>query len=100
MAAPIDRIPLFVKAGSIVPLGADIASTATKQAIVELKIYPGANATFRLYDDDGRTYGYETGKNTTTTTLTWDDARGRLSAAGDDKVLIKAAPGLVRVVGK
>ena len=99
-AAPIERIPLFVKAGSIIPLGADIASTARKQAIAELTVYPGANGTFRLYDDDGRSYGYETGKGATTTTLTWDDARARLSAAGDDKALVKAAPGLVRVIGK
>jgi len=100
VAAPIDRIPLFVKAGSILPMGSDIASTATKQAIAELRVYPGANRTFSLYDDDGRTYGYESGKGATTTTLIWDDARARLSAAGDDKALVKAAPGLVRIMGK
>ena len=100
VAAPIDRIPLFVKAGSILPMGSDIASTATKQVIAELKVYPGANGTFQLYDDDGRSYGYETGKGATTTTLIWDDAHARLSAAGDDKALVKAAPGLVRIMGK
>lgn len=100
VAAPIDRIPLFVRAGSILPMGSDIASTATKQAIAELKVYPGGNRTFSLYDDDGRTYGYESGKGATTTTLIWDDAHARLSAAGDDKALVKAAPGLVRIMGK
>jgi alpha-D-xyloside xylohydrolase len=101
VAAPIDRIPLFVKAGSIVPIGAEISSTATRQAIAQLKVYPGANGTFNLYDDeDSHSYGYETGRGAMTTALTWDDARGKLSAAGSNKALVKAAPELVRVIGQ
>ncbi len=100
VAAPIDQIPVFVKAGSIVPIGADIQSTATKQAIAALKVYPGANGKFSLYDDDGLSYDYEHGKGTVTTTLSWDDATGKLSATGTDKAFAKSAPGLVQVIGR
>jgi alpha-D-xyloside xylohydrolase len=96
-AAPIDQIPVFVKAGAIIPVGSDIPSTATKQTITALKVYPGANGVFNLYDDDGRTYDYETGKGVTTSQLTWDDASGKLSATG---ALAKTAAGLTQIVGK
>ena len=62
MSAPIDTIPIFVRAGSILPLGAAIESTNEKQAIASLRVYPGADGDFTLYSDDGTTYAYETGK--------------------------------------
>ena len=93
VAAPIDQIPVFVKAGSIVPLGADIQSTATKQAIAQIKVYPGADGSFTLYDDDGTSYDYEKGKGATSTKLHWSDATATLSG---DKDLVKR----VQVVGK
>jgi alpha-D-xyloside xylohydrolase len=98
-AAPIDRIPVFVRAGSILPIGADIQSTATHQAIRELRVYPGKDGVFALYDDDGVSYDYEKGKGGVTT-LTWHDATGVLSASGEDKALVAAAPKLVRIVGR
>jgi alpha-D-xyloside xylohydrolase len=97
--APIDRIPVYVKAGSIVPIGSDIQSTATRQAIAEVRVYPGANGEFSLYDDDGVSYDYEKGKSSLTR-LRWDDARGKLSASGGDASVAKALPGLVKVIGK
>ncbi|MGN6423142.1 MAG: glycoside hydrolase family 31 protein [Asticcacaulis sp.] len=100
VASPIDEIPLFVKAGSIIPFGSDIPSTATKQSITSLKVYPGTDGTFSLYDDDGHTYDYETGKGTMITTLTWDDAKGVLSATGTDKIFAKNAPGLTQIMAK
>jgi len=99
VAAPIDRIPVFVRAGAIVPLGADIPSTATKQAIAVIRVYPGADGDFALYDDDGVSYDYESGKGAVTTTLHWNDAAGALTATGGDKALARAAPGLVKVAG-
>jgi len=90
VAAPIDQIPVFVKAGSIVPFGADIQSTATKQAIASIKVYPGKDADFNLYDDDGVSHDYEKGKGTTTK-LHWNDST---------KVLSGASSNLVQVVGK
>ena len=98
VSAPIERIPVFVRAGSIVPTGADIPSTATHQAIRELRVYPGKDGEFALYDDDGVSYDYEHGKGRTTL-LRWHDAAGALTASGDDKALVTAAPGLVRVMG-
>jgi alpha-D-xyloside xylohydrolase len=83
-AAPIDRIPLFVRAGSILPLGVDVTSTMQPQAIKEIRVYPGRDASFALYDDDGLTYNYEKGKGTTTQ-LVWNDAKGELTTKGDRK---------------
>ncbi len=99
VAAPIERIPVFVRAGSIVPMGADIPSTATPQAIAAIRVYPGKDGDFALYDDDGVSYDYESGKGATTTTLHWNDAAGTLTASGGDKALAKAAAGLVQVAG-
>ncbi len=99
VAAPIEQIPVFVKAGSIVPLGADIQSTATKQAIAAIRVYPGQDADFALYDDDGVSYDYEKGKSSLTR-LHWNNASGSLSASGEDKALAKNAPALLKVIGK
>jgi alpha-D-xyloside xylohydrolase len=79
--APIDTIPLFVKAGSILPLGAPVESTHDRQAIEKVKVYPGADAQFVLYNDDGTTYAYEKGE-TKITNLKWDDAAGKLTQSG------------------
>ena len=99
VAAPIDQIPVFVKAGSIVPLGAEVQSTATRQAIAQIKVYPGKDGAFSLYEDDGVSYDYEKGKGSVTT-LKWDDAAGKLSASGNDAALVKSAASLVQVAGK
>jgi len=79
--APIDTIPVFVKAGSIVPLGAPVLSTDEKQAIAEVRVYPGADGEFTLYSDDGKTYAYEQGKDAITR-LKWDEVSGKLTHTG------------------
>jgi alpha-D-xyloside xylohydrolase len=79
--APIDHLPLFVRAGSIIPLGSDIDSTAQKQTITQVQVWPGANADFALYQDDGRTYAYEKG-DYQLTHLHWDDATHKLTHTG------------------
>lgn len=79
-AAPIDRIPLFVRAGSIVPLGAAVPSTATKQPLASIRVYPGRSTSFTLYDDDGVTNDYRAGGGRIAT-LHWDDATARLTAS-------------------
>jgi alpha-D-xyloside xylohydrolase len=81
VAAPIDTIPVFVRAGSILPLGAPVQSTNEKQTIEKIRIYPGANAHFRLYSDDGTTYSYEQGKYDITD-LQWDDTNRKLIHTG------------------
>lgn len=79
--APIDIIPLFVRAGSIVPTGAEIESTSQPQKVARVRVYPGADVDFTLYSDDGTTYAYEKG-DFKVTNLHWDDAAKKLSHAG------------------
>jgi alpha-D-xyloside xylohydrolase len=79
--APIETIPLFVRAGSILPLGVPVDSTKQPQAISKIRIYPGADASFTLFSDDGMTYAYEKGAGTITK-LHWDDAARKLTHEG------------------
>ena len=61
--APLDQIPLFVKAGSIIPLTSPVQHTAAlKSDTLEMRIYQGRNATFDLYEDQGDGYDYEHGE--------------------------------------
>ncbi len=78
-AAPLDRIPLFVRAGSILPLG-PVQEYAGQQADapIEIRIYPGADGHFTLYEDQGDGYAYEQGAHATIP-LTWTDATKTLS---------------------
>jgi alpha-glucosidase (family GH31 glycosyl hydrolase) len=80
--APIDTIPLFVKAGSIIPLGAPVESTHETQAIAKIQVYPGADGSFTLFSDDGTTYAYENGAGSITR-LHWDDEKQRLNREGN-----------------
>jgi alpha-D-xyloside xylohydrolase len=97
VAAPIDVIPLFVRAGSIIPLGVDIQNTATAQSLKEIRVYPGRAAEFTFYDDDGVSYDYEKGKGRSTR-LRWDDTRKELTSEGSAlmgrsiKELVKVVP--------
>jgi alpha-glucosidase/alpha-D-xyloside xylohydrolase len=79
--APIDTLPLFVRAGSIVPFGSDVESTQQVQKIASVRVYPGANGSFTLFEDDGRSYAYEKGGGSVTK-LTWDDAARHLRHEG------------------
>jgi len=81
--APIDTIPLFVRAGSILPLGSAIESTNEDQKIDRVRIYPGADGDFDLYRDDGNTYNYERGQFQITH-LHWSNATGKLTRSGPD----------------
>jgi alpha-D-xyloside xylohydrolase len=77
-AAPIDKIPLFVRAGSIIPIGVPVPSTATRQRLASIRVYPGRSSSFTLYDDDG----VSTRKTGSSATLRWDDTAKRLTASG------------------
>jgi alpha-D-xyloside xylohydrolase len=77
--APIEKMPLFVKAGSIIPMGPFIQYTGEKAAEpIELRIYPGADGDFSLYEDEGDNYNYENGVHSTIP-FHWDDNRGELT---------------------
>ena len=89
--APLDKIPLFVKAGSIIPMGQVIQYTGEKPAdTLEIRIYTGANGEFTFYEDEGDNYNYEKGVYSTIT-FTWDDAKKTLSI-GDRKGSFRGMP--------
>ena len=77
--ATIDRLPLYVRAGSIVPLGPDIEYATEKAADpIELRVYRGANGEFTLYEDETDGYNYEKGVHATIP-ITWDEASHTLT---------------------
>ena len=80
-AAPIERMPLFVRAGSIIPLGVPIQNTMQHQALSEIRVFPGADASFTLYDDDGVTNAYKSAGGRSAV-LRWDDRAKRLTGSG------------------
>jgi alpha-D-xyloside xylohydrolase len=96
--APIDTLPLFVRAGSILPLGEAIESTSQPQKIARLRVYPGADAEFTLYEDDGKTYAYEKG-DSRVTRLRWNDAKQKLSHEGAE-AWTKADSEIVEIITK
>jgi alpha-D-xyloside xylohydrolase len=72
-AAPYDRIPLFVRAGAILPLGPELQYTDEKPADpLTLMVYTGADGSFSLYEDDGTSYAYERGQSARIP-LRWDE---------------------------
>jgi len=78
-AAPLDRIPLYVRAGSIIPMGPEVEYAAEKPADpIELRIYRGADADFTLYEDENDNYNYEKGVYATVP-IHWDDAKQTLT---------------------
>lgn len=83
--AAYERIPVFVKEGSIVPFGPEIQYTTEKPADpITLYLYTGQNATFELYEDENVNYNYEKGKyalipiryDEASRTLTIEDRKG------------------------
>jgi len=82
--APLETMPLFVRAGSIVPMGPAVQHTAEGlDAPIELRIYPGADGRFALYEDAGDGYDYERGEFVWTP-IHWDDAVGELTLGERD----------------
>lgn len=75
---PLDIFPLFVKAGTILPMGPSIQYANEQSADpVEIRIYKGEDASFVYYEDDGETYDYEQGKYATIE-FTWNDQSNTL----------------------
>ena len=106
-SAPVGIIPLFVRAGSIVPFGPDIQYTSEKPADpTELRVYAGADGDFTLYEDEGDNYNYEHGTYATIP-IHWDNNRktltigvrkggfpGMLAQRSFDIVLVKPGHGI------
>ncbi len=77
--APYERIPLFVRAGSIIPFGPEMQWSDEKPAEdIRLYVYAGADADFTLYEDDGLTFDYEKGA-CARIPIRWDDATRTLT---------------------
>ncbi len=81
---PIDIMPLYVKAGSIIPIGPKVQYAAQKKwDDLEIRIYPGADGKFTLYEDENDNYDYQKGIYSTIT-FTWNDA-GKVLTIGKRK---------------
>ena len=78
-ATTIDEIPLYIKAGSIMPFGPQVQyATEKKWDNLEIRVYPGANGEFTLYEDENDNYNYEKGVYSTIN-FTWNDAKKSLT---------------------
>lgn len=89
--SPLERIPLHVRAGSILPLGPTMQFTdETPADPVELRIYSGADADYTLYEDNGVDYAYEKGERATIA-LHWNEAQQSLTIGSR----IGAFPGML-----
>jgi alpha-D-xyloside xylohydrolase len=78
-SATIDVIPLYVRAGTILPMGPFVQHSGEKLSEpIELRIYRGANGLFDLYEDEGDNYNYEQGRYSTIN-IRWNDNKGLLS---------------------
>lgn len=90
--APLSRIPLYVRAGAILPLGpAREFAAEDPDAPVELRVYPGADGSFDLYSDQGDGYGYEKGERAVIP-VAWSDASQTLRF----RALQGSYPGITR----
>ena len=87
--ATIDRIPLFVKAGSILPV--------MEKGRMYLNVYAGKNCSFDLYNDAGEGYGYEKGEYSLQC-FKWDEKNSKLTmnVKGDDRFVIDGESRLIR----
>lgn len=91
-SSPLDRIPLYVKAGSILPLGPEIEYAGERpDASIELRIFRGSDGRFCLYEDAGDTYEYEKGMHSEIP-IQWDEKAGRLTIG----TRIGRFPGMIR----
>ncbi len=78
---PIDIMPVFIKAGTILPFGPEVQYSSEKPwDELEIRVYPGADGTFTLYEDEGDNYNYEKGKFSEIC-FSWDEASHSLSIA-------------------
>jgi alpha-D-xyloside xylohydrolase len=80
--APLDRMPLYIRAGSILLMGPEIEYAAQNPSgPIELRIYRGADGQFDLYEDAGDSYDYEKGQHSVIP-IRWNDSAGVLTIGG------------------
>ncbi|MBK9391195.1 MAG: glycoside hydrolase family 31 protein [Bacteroidetes bacterium] len=76
--APIDRIPIFVKSGSVIPMGPVVNFTGEKPEDLEVRVYSGGSGCFEVYQDENDNYNYEKGFFSTFT-VNWESESNILS---------------------
>jgi alpha-D-xyloside xylohydrolase len=76
--SPIDVMPIYVRAGSVLPLGPSEEYAAEKSGPIEIRVYRGADGDFTLYEDEGDGYGYEKGRYATIP-IHWDEQAAALT---------------------
>ena len=90
--APYERIPVYVREGSILPFGPEMQYSDERPAdSITLYVYAGSNGAFQLYEDEGTNYNYEKGK-CSTIDITYDDSAKTLTFGkrnGDFKGMLK-----------
>ncbi|MBO5881416.1 MAG: DUF5110 domain-containing protein [Paraprevotella sp.] len=100
--APLAYMPLFVKEGSIVPVGPEVQYVAEKAwDNMDIKVYPGADAEFTLYEDEGDNYNYQKGMYSTIT-FKWNDKSKTLTIdkrKGDFPGMLQQRKFNVKVMG-
>lgn len=91
--APLDRIPVFVRAGSILPMEKDL-EYATQKSLnpFEIHIYPGCDTTFCLYEDDGDGWDYEKGRYNRII-ICWEEASRQMTIDGCEYVFPQGIQG-------
>ena len=98
-----DEVPMFVRAGSIMPYAPVMQyAEESKWDNLDIVVYPGADAEFVLYEDEGDNYNYEQGQYSTIT-FKWNDKRGELTIGdvqGSFPGMLTSRKFNVRVVGK
>lgn len=108
-AAPLETLPLYVRAGSILPLGPEEDYTGEHPtAPIELRIYPGQDGSAKLYSDDGLTYAYEKGQfawlpiswNNESRTLTMEARQGQYTGNPQDQQFLVTVVGPGHGVGE
>jgi alpha-D-xyloside xylohydrolase len=77
-ASPIETMPLFVRAGSIIPYGPAIEYASQSADPIELRVYRGVDGAFTLYEDEGDNYNYEKGA-CATIPIQWNEAKQTLT---------------------
>jgi len=76
--APLGQIPIFVRAGSIIPMGPYQQYATERSDPVEIRVYVGTDGSFTLYEDEGDNYNYERGE-CSRITFEWSDKDGTLA---------------------
>ena len=98
-AAPLERVPVFVRAGSILPLSPVRQYTEEEtSAPTEIIVFPGRDGMFALYDDDGTSYDYEQGQYQRIP-MKWDDREGILTLERQEGRMNKEQRMTVRLFG-